>query len=209
MNENQKTKIISLDRCVSTNDEAYLLAENGAANGTTVTAREQTGGKGTNGRSFFSPGKTGIYMSVILRNVKQDRLLDVTPMAAVAVSRTLDKIFGVKTRIKWVNDVYLDGKKVCGILTKAQSKNGKTDFIVVGIGINLFAPEGGFPDDIKNTAGFVSRKYDEALRQKTIEEIAALLCSYAERLDDETVSADIKRYYAKLRIFIDEKSKTV
>ena len=209
MNENQKTKIISLDRCVSTNDEAYLLAENGAANGTTVTAREQTGGKGTNGRSFFSPGKTGIYMSVILRNVKQDRLLDVTPMAAVAVSRTLDKIFGVKTRIKWVNDVYLDGKKVCGILTKAQSKNGKTDFIVVGIGINLFAPEGGFPDDIKNTAGFVSRKYDEALRQKTIEEIAVLLCDYAERLDDETVSADIKRYYAKRRIFIDEKSKTV
>lgn len=209
MNENQKTKIISLDRCVSTNDEAYLLAENGAANGTTVTAREQTGGKGTNGRSFFSPGKTGIYMSVILRSVKQDRLLDVTPMAAVAVSRTLDKIFGVKTRIKWVNDVYLDGKKVCGILTKAQSKNGKTDFIVVGIGINLFAPEGGFPDDIKNTAGFVSRKYDEALRQKTIEEIAVLLCDYAERLDDETVSADIKRYYAKRRIFIDEKSKTV
>ena len=205
MNENQKTKIISLDRCVSTNDEAYLLAENGAANGTTVTAREQTGGKGTNGRSFFSPGKTGIYMSVILRNVKQDRLLDVTPMAAVAVSRTLDKIFGVKTRIKWVNDVYLDGKKVCGILTKAQSKNGKTDFIVVGIGINLFAPEGGFPDDIKNTAGFVSRKYDEALRQKTIEEIAVLLCDYAERLDDETVSSDIKSYYAERRIIIDEK----
>ena len=205
MNENQKTKIISLDRCVSTNDEAYLLAENGAENGTTVTAREQTGGKGTNGRSFFSPGKTGIYMSVILRNVKQDRLLDVTPMAAVAVSRTLDKIFGVKTRIKWVNDVYLDGKKVCGILTKAQSKNGKTDFIVVGIGINLFAPEGGFPDDIKNTAGFVSRKYDEALRQKTIEEIAVLLCDYAERLDDETVSADIKSYYAERRIIIDEK----
>ena len=205
MNENQKTKIISLDRCVSTNDEAYLLAENGAENGTTVTAREQTGGKGTNGRSFFSPGKTGIYMSVILRNVKQDRLLDVTPMAAVAVSRTLDKIFGVKTRIKWVNDVYLDGKKVCGILTKAQSKNGKTDFIVVGIGINLFAPEGGFPDDIKNTAGFVSRKYDEALRQKTIEEIAVLLCDYAERLDDETVSSDIKSYYAERRIIIDEK----
>lgn len=205
MNENQKTKIISLDRCVSTNDEAYLLAENGAENGTTVTAREQTGGKGTNGRSFFSPGKTGIYMSVILRSVKQDRLLDVTPMAAVAVSRTLDKIFGVKTRIKWVNDVYLDGKKVCGILTKAQSKNGKTDFIVVGIGINLFAPEGGFPDDIKNTAGFVSRKYDEALRQKTIEEIAVLLCDYAERLDDETVSADIKSYYAERRIIIDEK----
>ena len=205
MNEYQKINLISLDRCVSTNDEAYLLAENGAENGTTVTAREQTGGKGTNGRSFFSPGKTGIYMSVILRNVKQDRLLDVTPMAAVAVSRTLDKIFGVKTRIKWVNDVYLDGKKVCGILTKAQSKNGKTDFIVVGIGINLFAPEGGFPDDIKNIAGFVSRKYDEALRQKTIEEIAVLLCDYAERLDDETVSADIKSYYAERRIIIDEK----
>ena len=205
MNEYQKINLISLDRCVSTNDEAYLLAENGAENGTTVTAREQTGGKGTNGRSFFSPGKTGIYMSVILRNVKQDRLLDVTPMAAVAVSRTLDKIFGVKTRIKWVNDVYLDGKKVCGILTKAQSKNGKTDFIVVGIGINLFAPEGGFPDDIKNTAGFVSRKYDEALRQKTIEEIAVLLCDYAERLDDETVSSDIKSYYAERRIIIEEK----
>ena len=140
MKDNQKIKIISLDRCVSTNDEAYILAESGAENGTTVTAREQTGGKGTNGRSFFSPGKTGVYMSVILRNIKKEQLLDVTPMAAVAVSRVLDKNFGVNTRIKWVNDVYLDGKKVCGILTKAQSKDGKTDFIIVGIGINLFAP---------------------------------------------------------------------
>ena len=205
MNEYQKINLISLDRCVSTNDEAYLLAENGAENGTTVTAREQTGGKGTNGRSFFSPGKTGIYMSVILRNVKKERLLDVTPMAAVAVSRVLDKNFGVETRIKWVNDVYLDGKKVCGILTKAQSKDGETDFIVVGIGINLFAPEGGFPEEIRNTSGFVSKVYDESLRQKTIEEIAQLLCEYAERLDDEKMSADIRNYYTERRIVIDEK----
>ena len=89
MKEPIKIKIIPLDRCASTNDEAYALAENGAVNGTTVTAREQTGGKGTNGRSFFSPGKTGVYMSVILRNVKKERLLDVTPMAAVAVSLSL------------------------------------------------------------------------------------------------------------------------
>lgn len=205
MNDSVKIKIIALDRCVSTNDEAYALAENGAVNGTTVTAREQTGGKGTNGRSFFSPGKTGVYMSVILRNVKKERLLDVTPMAAVAVSRVLDKNFGVETRIKWVNDVYLDGKKVCGILTKAQSKDGKTDFIVVGIGINLFAPEGGFPEEIRNTAGFVSKVYDEALRQKTIEEIAQLLCEYAERLDDEKMSADIRNYYTERRTVIDEK----
>ena len=205
MNKNQNIRIISLDRCVSTNDEAYLLAEEGALNGTTVTAREQTGGKGTNGRSFFSPGKTGIYMSVILRNVKKEKLLDVTPMAAVAVSRVLDRNFGVKTRIKWVNDVYLDGKKVCGILTKAQSKDGRTDFIVVGIGINLFAPEGGFPEDIRNTAGFVCEKYDDALRQKTIEEIAALLCEYAVGLDDERTAADIRQYYTERRIFIDEK----
>ncbi|MDD6526543.1 MAG: biotin--[acetyl-CoA-carboxylase] ligase [Oscillospiraceae bacterium] len=205
MKEPIKIKIIPLGRCASTNDEAYALAENGAVNGTTVTAREQTGGKGTNGRSFFSPGKTGVYMSVILRNVKKERLLDVTPMAAVAVSRVLDKNFGVETRIKWVNDVYLDGKKVCGILTKAQSKDGETDFIVVGIGINLFAPEGGFPEEIRNTAGFVSEVYDEALRQKTIEEIAQLLCEYAERLDDEKMSADIKNYYTERRIVIDEK----
>ena len=205
MKEPIKIKIIPLDRCASTNDEAYALAENGAVNGTTVTAREQTGGKGTNGRSFFSLGKTGVYMSVILRNVKKERLLDVTPMAAVAVSRVLDKNFGVETRIKWVNDVYLDGKKVCGILTKAQSKDGETDFIVVGIGINLFAPEGGFPEEIRNTAGFVSKVYDESLRQKTIEEIAQLLCEYAERLDDEKMSADIRNYYTERRIVIDEK----
>lgn len=203
MNNNHSIEIVPLDRCVSTNDEAYALAEKGAPNGTTVTAREQTGGKGTNGRSFFSPGKTGVYMSVVLRNVKKERLLDVTPMAAVAVSRVLDRNFGVRTGIKWVNDVYLDGKKVCGILTKAQSKNGETDFIIVGIGINLFAPEGGFPEEIQNTAGFVCEAYDETLRQKTIEEIAALLCEYAEGLDDKTISSDIRRYYNERRIFID------
>lgn len=204
MNEQTKIRIVSLDRCVSTNDEAYTLAEKGASNGTTVTAREQTGGKGTNGRSFFSPGKTGVYMSVILRNVKKEQLLDVTPMAAVAVSRVLDKIFGVSTRIKWVNDVYLDGKKVCGILTKAQSKDGETDFIIVGIGINLFAPESGFPEEIQNTAGFVSDTYDEEKRRKTIEEIAVLLCEYAGRLDEKETAADIRNYYAERRIFLNE-----
>lgn len=122
----------------------------------TVVADSQTGGRGRLGRSFFSP-KSGLYMSVVLNPENINCSLSLcTPAAAIAVSEALEKVGIEGLEIKWVNDLLLNGKKVCGILTEARTTNGKIDKIVVGIGINLLEPEGGFPEDISNKAGAVN-----------------------------------------------------
>ncbi|MGN1418194.1 MAG: biotin--[acetyl-CoA-carboxylase] ligase [Acutalibacteraceae bacterium] len=186
---------INLNSCPSTNDELYALARNGAPAGTVITAKEQTKGKGTNGRSFYSPGKTGVYMSILLRGISNERMLDITPLAAVAVSKALDSLCGTTTKIKPVNDIYLSGKKICGILTQAQSTEKNVDFIIVGIGINLFRPSGGFPHEIKDIAGYVLEAYNEDMRLAVIEKVTSLLLDGSERIEDSAFRAQMYEYY--------------
>ena len=139
----------------STNDIAKQVAINGGLHGTVIIAREQTNGKGRLGRQFFSP-KGGLYMSVILRpDISLSATTLITVAAAVAVSRAVDKICGVNTGIKWVNDIFLDGKKICGILTSGSIdiESNRLDYAVLGIGVNIYSHPNGFPDEIKNIAG--------------------------------------------------------
>lgn len=142
----------------STNTELKRQAEKGAPEWTVLIAEEQTGGKGRLGRSFYSPPESGLYMSVILRPtfMPQDALY-ITVAAAVAVSEVIEKISGFETGIKWVNDIYCRGKKVCGILTEASLdfESGSVNYVVLGIGINLAVKEGGFPLEIAEIAGAV------------------------------------------------------
>ncbi len=203
MSNTSKIKYINLSSCESTNDELYRLAKGGAPFGTVVTAREQTKGKGTKGRSFHSPDSTGIYMSVLLGDIKSEDMLHVTPLAAVVVSRVLDEICKVHTEIKVVNDIYLNKKKVCGILTQAES-NGKTvNFIIVGTGINLFKPKGGFPKEIENIAGYVLEEKNEELRQNVIDKIAAELVKASQKLDDPIFLEETYRYYHERELKLD------
>jgi BirA family biotin operon repressor/biotin-[acetyl-CoA-carboxylase] ligase len=137
---------VFLEETDSTNRVAKELARQGAPHGTAVLAKRQTAGRGRLGRSFFSP-EGGLYLSVILRpQCKPDDLALMTPMAAVAVCRALEELC-IAPRIKWVNDLYLGDKKLCGILCE-----GCGDAVIVGIGLNLYTPEGGFPADIPATA---------------------------------------------------------
>lgn len=134
----------------STNQVAKELANNGASNGTVVITEHQTAGRGRLGRSFYSPEARGIYLSTIFRledNVETSML--VTSAAAVATSRAIQKVTGLETQIKWVNDVYLDGKKLCGILTEASMnfESNTLDYLVIGIGINVAASD--FPAELK------------------------------------------------------------
>lgn len=136
----QNVRIEILDSCDSTNNLAKRLAMQGAADGTIVAAETQTAGKGRLGRSFYSPGRGGVYMSVILRpKLPAYDSVQITAGAAVAVCRAIEQLCRVKTEIKWVNDIYISGKKVCGILTEAASdwESGGVEYIVVGIGINV------------------------------------------------------------------------
>lgn len=148
-----------LPKLASTNTTAREKAAAGAAEGYTVIAGAQTDGRGRKGRSFFSPADTGVYMSIVLRPSRwtSKQALKLTTMAAVAVCEAIDAVSDEKAYIKWVNDIYISGKKVCGILTEA-SLGLEDDFLeyaVLGIGINVSAPKNGFPDELRDIAGAV------------------------------------------------------
>lgn len=140
----------------STNAAARRLAEQGAAEGTAVLAGSQTQGRGRYGRSFYSPDGTGVYLSLLLRpagDPQQTVLL--TAAAAAAICQAMEALGVDGPEIKWVNDIFLHGKKVCGILCEASFslETGAPEYVVVGAGINVYAPEGGFPPEIADIAG--------------------------------------------------------
>lgn len=144
----------------STNLEAKRIALEGAGHGTAVISNEQTSGRGRLGRSFFSPADTGLYLSILLKPNTADYIhpLLITSAAAVAVCRAISKVAGIEAGIKWVNDIYVDGRKICGILTEGISnfETGTIEYIVIGIGINCRIPDSGFPEDIKEIASALS-----------------------------------------------------
>jgi BirA family biotin operon repressor/biotin-[acetyl-CoA-carboxylase] ligase len=157
----------------STNKTAKELAALGEKEGTVITSFEQTRGRGRLSREFYSPAKSGVYFSIILRpDMSAENSLIITTAAAVAVARAVEKLSGKKVYIKWVNDIFVNGKKVCGILTEsAFLGDGKIDYSVLGIGINLFTPKGGFPEKIKGIAGNIFEGDDPNLTEKTVLEI--------------------------------------
>lgn len=142
----------------STNNVLKKLAQDGAKEGTCVIAAEQSAGRGRIGRSFYSPSGSGIYLSLLLKpgNIPAERSVLITTMAAVAVCMAIEKTTKEKPGIKWVNDIFLDGKKVCGILTEGavSMENGYLDYAVLGVGLNAYLPEGNaFPEELKKIAG--------------------------------------------------------
>lgn len=135
-------QIIYLESVDSTNTYLKQLAAQGAAEGTVVMAREQTAGRGTGGRSFFSPAGEGLYLSLLLRpKAELAQLFTLTGRAAVAVREGIEKACGAPCRIKWLNDIYLNGKKLCGILTELSPG---LDYVVIGVGVNLTQSRAAF-----------------------------------------------------------------
>ena len=146
------------DSVDSTNLVLRSLANEGATEGTVVIAAEQTGGRGRKGRSFYSPQGTGVYISLLLKpRIAPDDATLITTTAAVAVSEAVEALSGEPAAIKWVNDVFLRGKKVCGILTEGSfdMESGQFEYAILGAGINVFEPDGGFPAEIREIAGSV------------------------------------------------------
>lgn len=134
----------------STNNGAKLLAKNGAAHGSVLLARRQTAGKGRLGRAFYSPPDAGVYMSVILRPRCQEKFLMLTSAAAVAVCRGIQAACGLETKIKWVNDIYYSGRKLCGILAESALGKEGLEYVVLGIGVNVLRT--AFPEELSGKA---------------------------------------------------------
>jgi BirA family biotin operon repressor/biotin-[acetyl-CoA-carboxylase] ligase len=147
--------VLYYDVIDSTNLEAKRLIKSGAKLPLIITADTQTAGKGRMGRQFYSPDKTGLYMSFVYEPETdfQDSVT-VTSAAAVAVVRAIRELTDLNPKIKWVNDIYVDRKKVCGILAEGifSQTEGKIKQIILGIGVNLFEPKAGFPKEISDIA---------------------------------------------------------
>lgn len=136
----------------STNDRAKELARDGAPEGTVVISEAQTAGRGRLGRSFHSPGGSGLYLSVILRpGCPPARLMHLTCAAAVAASNAIEDATGFRPGIKWINDLVADGKKLGGILTELSidPQTGLVDWAIVGVGINCSHWAGDFPQELQ------------------------------------------------------------
>lgn len=130
----------------STNLEAKRLLLSGVRSPALIVADAQTAGRGRLGRSFDSPRGAGVYMSLILKPAGD--MVSVTTKTAIAVARAIEALTGIAPDIKWVNDLYVNGRKICGILAETVSN---VPGVVIGVGVNMLKRE--FPDDIRNTAG--------------------------------------------------------
>lgn len=194
----QKLRLEVFKTVASTNELVKARASGGEAEGTVILAEEQTAGRGRKGRPFFSPAGTGIYLSILLRpklSAADATLL--TTSAAVAVALAIESVSGLSTQIKWVNDVFMNGKKVCGILTEASLslENEWLDYAVLGIGINVALPSGGFPGGLSEIATSV---YEEGkppadLRNQLAAEVLNRFMGYYEQLKGRLFLPDYRQ----------------
>lgn len=147
--------VYMLEEESSSNDIAKKMAQEGAKEGTVVIVKRQTAGKGRLGRSFISNEENGLYMSIILRpQIPASKSVKITVAGAVAVLEAIEELSSASCKIKWVNDIYINEKKTCGILTEASfnMETGFLDYAILGIGINITQPKNGFDEEIKGIA---------------------------------------------------------
>ena len=161
--------------------------------GHVIVADRQSGGRGRMGRSFYSPPGSGVYFSLFLKPEGDiSNSVIVTCAAAVAACGAVREVFGGDPWIKWVNDIYIGERKVCGILAEsAIPDSGIPEHIVLGVGFNVYEPDGGFPDDLKDRAGYISRVVIENGRSKLV---ATFINRFFE-LYDNTDKSEIIRFY--------------
>lgn len=144
-------EVLYFDTIDSTNTKAQELAEKGYPSGTLVVADKQESGKGRRGRSWVSPSGTGIFMTLMIKpDINPNNASMLTLVAALAVAKAITSVTGEEALIKWPNDIVVNGKKVCGILTEMNAQFDYINHIVVGIGINVHNES--FPEEISQMA---------------------------------------------------------
>lgn len=157
--EAQHLRLEVFEQVDSTNRVVQDMAAQGAPEGAAALAWSQTAGRGRRGRQFFSPPGTGLYLSLLLRPnaLSPADAVYLTSAAAVAVSLAIEEVSSQQARIKWVNDVWIGEKKVCGILVEGamSADMGHLDYAVLGMGVNLIPPPDGFPPELEQVAGAV------------------------------------------------------
>ena len=184
---------------MSTNTLLRELAAKGVPEGYVVVAEEQTAGKGRLGRTFYSPAGHGVYFSLLLRPGAgtPDASL-ITSAAAVAAAQAIEEVTGVHVGIKWVNDLFLEDKKVCGILTEASfdMESGLIDSAVLGIGVNITKPERGYPEGLGDVAAAIAdRQAGKDGKRRRL--IAAILDNFWAFYQDLSARRFLDEYRAR------------
>ena len=190
----------------STNDLLKQLAVDGTPEGYAIIAAHQTAGRGRFGRSFYSPDGSGLYISLLLRpKMRAEDSLFITTSAAVAVCRAIETVSGgrLSPKIKWVNDIFVNSKKVCGILTEAavSFESGMLDYAVLGLGINITTPEGDFPKEIK---GVATSLFGDVEQDNIRNRLAAEVLRELEALIDDPAADDYLDEYKKRQLLINK-----
>ena len=173
--------LVCLETVDSTNNEVKRRALAGAADGLAVVAEQQTGGRGRRCRSFVSPAGEGLYLSVLLRpRCPLEEVSTLTAWTAVAVCNAVERVCGVRPGIKWPNDVILDGRKLCGILTELEleAETAALRHVVVGVGINLTQTAADFGPEVAPVAVSLAQALGRAPRRA--EMAAAVLAALDE-----------------------------
>lgn len=182
--ERPGVRVTVLDCVDSTNSEAKRRAAAGVCGTELIAAVRQTAGRGRMGRSFYSPADTGLYMSLLLPCPEGfERAVYSTTAAAAAVVRAIERLTPLRPMIKWVNDIYLDGRKICGILTEAvtDSVTGALSGVVVGVGVNL--KTSCFPPELEHIASSLGEAAPDrcALAAAITDELLAITDALPDR----------------------------
>ena len=203
-------ELVIFESTGSTNAEAAKLADAGAGHMTAVLAGSQSEGRGRLGRSFYSPEGSGLYMSIIVRpdNALSGALAEMpgllTVAAGVECAKAIKTASGIGVSLKWVNDIMLRGKKIGGILTESRFSEGRLLWAVIGIGVDLFDPAGGFPKELERLAGSLTGRVNDLENDHLLEKTAGYLISgLRERIltfenGPETAADKLRADYSEL-----------
>lgn len=199
-------KVVFLEETGSTNEDAKVLAEQGAVHGTLVVADSQSGGKGRRGRSWHSPKGTAIAMSLILKpQLEAEKASMLTLVQAMAVAKALEELGQAKPQIKWPNDILINEKKVCGILTEMYLNKTEIASIIIGCGINVNQEH--FPQEIAQIA--TSLKIELGQEQSRVKLIGRICELFEECFEKFMETKDFSRMAEEYNEFLISKGRQV
>ena len=198
--------VVVLKQTTSTSDVAKDLAKSGVKSAL-VVSESQTNGRGRLNREFYSPKDKGIYLSLVLRpNLKMSDAFKITSFCGVATANAIESLAGVKVGLKWVNDLYINSKKVGGILTEStiNGESGSLDYVIVGIGVNVY--NDNYPDFIKNVATNIEKESGKKIDRN---ELIAKIVNNLNGLESEVTSGNYLKEYTNRQVILNKQVKVV
>ena len=199
-------EVVVLKQTTSTSDVAKDLAKSGVKSAL-VVSESQTNGRGRLNREFYSPKNKGIYLSLVLRpNLKMSDAFKITSFCGVATANAIESLAGVKVGLKWVNDLFINGKKVGGILTEStiDGESGNLDYVIVGIGVNVY--DDVYPNFIKDVATNIEKESGKKIDRN---ELIAKIVNNLSGLESTVIDGAYLKEYSDRQVILNKQVKVV